>query len=65
MSDWIPCKERIPEWGVSVIVAWAGREGCSACEAFVDQDGNWSDGEHGPFNPPPSHWMPMPEPPDA
>ena len=58
-KEWIPCKERMPERGVSVLViagsimwvdeVWDSGIGLSFCEDNYDMV---------------THWMPLPSPPE-
>jgi hypothetical protein len=64
MSEWIPVTERLPEWGQTVIVAYAethGDEGMVGCETHY-ADGVWTDSDRMRGGQP-THWMPLPEPP--
>lgn len=66
MKNWIPCSERVPEWGVPVIVAWKGSDRRNPCEGMVSPSnaGEWVDGNGESFQVQPTHWLPYPEPPE-
>lgn len=58
---WIACSERMPEPGRSVLVIWYRR---IECRAWVWDGDRWTYFDGGFTYGAPSHWMPMPEPPD-
>ena len=59
---WIPVSERLPEEDVDVLVM----TNYGMHVADLDEDGTWnaSHGDSWQF-PEPTHWMPLPEPPEA
>lgn len=68
-NRWIPVEERLPieqpikeGFKEARVLAWDGEEVYEACyTAFHDpSDDGWS-----AFRSPPTHWMPLPEPPEA
>ena len=57
--DWIPAEERLPDVGVRVLVLWDGS--CAmVCERY---DEDWWSYCEGQTKSMPTHWMPLPEPP--
>lgn len=70
MSEWISVKERLPESGIPVLVAYLGyRTGEQRCDgvAVVDNNGVWGWWDGGNAEETViveiTHWMPLPEPP--
>lgn len=66
---WIPVGERLPERGQMVIVAfrghWGGDPGQVSAEVFWSDDrGGWT-GCDSMKGGKPTHWMPLPEPPEV
>jgi hypothetical protein len=60
-SQWIPVAERMPE-DRTVVLAWNGKR---VAFGYVS-DGSWIDTLYGWCIPGgPSHWMPLPEPPEG
>ncbi len=60
-SRWIAVSERLPP-DKTVVLAWSGKR---VAFGYVS-DGNWIDTLYGWFIPNgPSHWMPLPEPPEV
>lgn len=67
LPRWIPVTERLPEWGVPVIGWFPGATQSFEC-ALNEHDGVWCDYGTGIYlyeNERPSHWMPLPAPPEA
>jgi len=62
LPRWIPVSDRLPEEDVDVLVM----TNYGMHVADLDEDGLWnaSHGDSWQF-PEPSHWMPLPEPPEA
>jgi hypothetical protein len=59
--EWISVDERMPP-DKTVVLAWSGKR---VAFGYVS-DGNWIDTLYGWFIPNgPSHWMPLPEPPEV
>lgn len=65
---WIPVQEQLPERGQMVIVAfrghWGGKRKVSAEVFWIDDRGGWT-GCDSMKGGKPTHWMPMPEPPEV
>ena len=61
---WIPVLEQLPEDGQSIIVCFEGGGMTGQVgEATFDKRGGWFSTERGAWSA--SHWMPLPEPPEA
>ena len=62
---WIPCGERLPEWGESVIVGWVDDPDMPPREGFLDEptDSRWVDAGGLWYYRVPTHWQQMPPPP--
>jgi hypothetical protein len=62
LPSWIPVSERLPEEDVDVLVM----TGYGMHVADLDEYGTWnaSHGDSWQF-PEPTHWMPLPEPPET
>jgi hypothetical protein len=58
---WIPVSERLPEDGQNVIACFT--DGRDVGEATFSKRDGWFYNEHGAWGA--SHWMPLPEPPEA
>ena len=64
---WIPCRERLPEYGVDVLVYVKPWED-NIQVAHIQYDGimwEMSDGEFYFSKSDVTHWMPLPEPPES
>lgn len=59
MPEWISVKERLPEPGERVLTAFDN----FVAEAFVNYSGVWMRNGFELDWCPPTHWMPLPEPP--
>lgn len=59
LPHWIPVEERLPKRGEFVIVA---KESGAVCESRHDGNGEFYMQESRLY---PSHWMPLPEPPEV
>ena len=59
LARWIPVEERLPKRGEFVIVA---KESGAVCESRHDGNGEFYMHESRLY---PSHWMPLPEPPEV
>jgi hypothetical protein len=60
LPRWIPVSDRPPEIGRRVLGFWLSHRG--AVQSVRGAIGGWLDDEGCPTAPP-SHWMPLPEPP--
>jgi hypothetical protein len=58
--EWIPVSERLPEIGRRVLGFWLSHRG--AVQSVRGAIGGWLDDDGRPTAPP-THWMPLPEPP--
>jgi hypothetical protein len=65
-QPWIPVSERLPEAGVRVLIFCPLAEPNEVAAAVLRHEGMWrmDDGEvYGETEP--THWMPLPEPPEV
>lgn len=60
---WIKCSERMPEPGVSVLVAFSGKVGIA--DRSLLWKGDYLFTGHGGSHVEVTHWMPFPDPPTA
>lgn len=58
---WIPVGERLPPLGEDVLLMCGDEEAIGG----RDEDGDWWGLGLGVVDKPPTHWMPLPEPPEA
>ena len=61
MSEWIPCSERLPEIGQSVLLSVGGMYSAEGC---LREDGDWTQFRWSalPRRDMVGAWMPLPEP---
>ena len=64
---WIPVEERLPEVDEHVLACWVPRKDGMACAVIRTLNGKdvWTPGDQWTQCDPPTHWMPLPEPPEA
>lgn len=56
IPNWIPCSERLPEYGESVLCYFGTDEDFGVNHIIDEEDGEW-------FDDGVTAWMPLPEPP--
>lgn len=61
MAEWISVEDRMPE-NNDYVLAWSPRYGQVVIAWYYNEDGLWRTEDN--FAPFPSHWMPLPEPPE-
>ena len=70
MAEWIPVEERLPKTGEYVLVRFKNNDMAVACiferdENFTFWRAQTDEGWCADCDTEPTHWMPLPEPPDG
>ena len=65
--QWIPVDERLPEVDEHVLACWVPRKDGMACAVIRTLNGKcvWTPGDQWTQCDAPTHWMPLPEPPEV
>lgn len=61
VQKWIPCKERLPEYGDYVLFI---RKNCDVYVGYYDEKDTWNTDYEWFTGENVTHWMPLPEPPE-
>jgi hypothetical protein len=61
VNRWIPCSERLPEYGEYVLFI---RENCGVYVGYYDEKNTWNTDYQWFTGENVTHWMPLPEPPE-